>query len=157
MPDDCASGTTPGATTPAARPKFTDRIETARARPCVFFDRDNTLIASAEYLGDPTKVKLIDGAASCIAGCKQMGFAVVTVSNQSGVARGLYSEDDVRAVNRRMDTLLRSAHWAATIDRHRRLHELRKGSPARTGKASRAVCRGCGHQDVCPEMKGEAA
>ena len=118
MPDDCASVTTPGATTPAARPKFTDRIETARARPCVFFDRDNTLIASAEYLGDPTKVKLIDGAASCIAGCKQMGFAVVTVSNQSGVARGLYSEDDVRAVNRRMDTLLRSAHWAATIDRH---------------------------------------
>ncbi|MEL7240018.1 MAG: HAD family hydrolase, partial [Planctomycetota bacterium] len=67
---------------------------------------------------DPEQVELMDGAATCIAGCRDLGYAVITASNQSGVARGFYGEDDVRAVNRRMDTLLRSANWRATIDRH---------------------------------------
>ena len=36
-------------------------------RPAIFFDRDNTLIACDDYLGDPEKVELIDGAADAIA------------------------------------------------------------------------------------------
>src|SRR5437660_176182 len=87
-------------------------------RPAVFFDRDNTLIANDGYLGDPAKVQLIDGAADTIARCRALGFAVITVSNQSGVARGMFDEEAVGAVNRRMDELLQAANAGAIIERH---------------------------------------
>lgn len=87
-------------------------------RPAIFFDRDNTLIANDGYLGDPNGVVLIEGAAEAVARGKGMGFVVVTVSNQSGVGRGMFGEEDVRAVNQRMDELLRAENAAAVIDRH---------------------------------------
>jgi len=87
-------------------------------RPAVFFDRDNTLIASDGYLGDPAKVSLIPGAADAIARVRSLGYAVVVFSNQSGVARGMFSEEDVQAVNARMAELLLAENGNAVIDRH---------------------------------------
>ena len=87
-------------------------------RPAVFFDRDNTLIANDGYLGDPGGVVLIEGAAQAVARARRLGFAVVTVSNQSGVARGMFTEQAVHSVNARMDELLSDQDAAARIDRH---------------------------------------
>jgi D-glycero-D-manno-heptose 1,7-bisphosphate phosphatase len=87
-------------------------------RPAVFFDRDNTLIVSDGYLGDPAKVVLVEGAADAVAQARRLGYAVVVVSNQSGVARGMFSEEDVTAVNARMEELLAAENAAAVIDRH---------------------------------------
>lgn len=87
-------------------------------RPAVFFDRDNTLIVSDGYLGDPDKVVLMEGAADAIARARELGFAAVVVSNQSGVARGLFEEDAVHAVNAKLDELLAAANPHAVIDRH---------------------------------------
>src|SRR5687768_2181527 len=87
-------------------------------RAAVFFDRDNTLIACDEYLGDPAKVVLVPGAADAIARARQLGFVSVTVSNQSGVARGYFGEDAVHAVNARLDELLKETNPKAIIDRH---------------------------------------
>ncbi|MBC7785237.1 MAG: HAD-IIIA family hydrolase [Burkholderiales bacterium] len=87
-------------------------------RPAVFFDRDNTLIVGNDYLGDPEKVALVAGAAGAVAKCRAMGFAVVVVSNQSGVARGMFGEDAVVACNKRMDELLLEHNPGAVIDRH---------------------------------------
>jgi D-glycero-D-manno-heptose 1,7-bisphosphate phosphatase len=87
-------------------------------RPAIFFDRDNTLIANDGYLGDPAGVVLIPGAAEAVARARALGYVIVTVSNQSGVARGMFTEDDVRAVDRRMGELLRADDPAALIDRH---------------------------------------
>jgi D-glycero-D-manno-heptose 1,7-bisphosphate phosphatase len=87
-------------------------------RPAVFFDRDNTLIAGNEYLGDPAGVVLVPRAAEAVARVRRMGFAAVVVSNQSGVARGMFTEDAVRSVNARMDELLRADDADAIIDRH---------------------------------------
>jgi D-glycero-D-manno-heptose 1,7-bisphosphate phosphatase len=87
-------------------------------RPAVFFDRDNTLLACDGYLGDPSLVVLIDGAADAIARARQLGYATVVVSNQSGVARGMYDEAAVHAVNARLDELLEEQNPAAIIDRH---------------------------------------
>jgi D-glycero-D-manno-heptose 1,7-bisphosphate phosphatase len=88
------------------------------SRPAVFFDRDNTLIVNSEYLGDPAQVELIPGAPEAVARARGLGFAIVIVSNQSGVARGMFSEDDVRAVNDRMDAMLLEAEPRAIVDRH---------------------------------------
>jgi D-glycero-D-manno-heptose 1,7-bisphosphate phosphatase len=87
-------------------------------RPAVFFDRDNTLIVNEGYLGDPSKVVLVDGAAEAVARVRSLGYAVVAFSNQSGVARGMFTEDDVHRVNARLDELLADAHPHAVIDRH---------------------------------------
>src|SRR3954468_16910413 len=87
-------------------------------RPAVFFDRDNTLIANDGYLGDPAGVVLVEGAAELVARVRGLGFATVVFSNQSGVARGMFGEDDVRAVNARVDQLLGASDPAAIIDRH---------------------------------------
>lgn len=87
-------------------------------RPAVFFDRDNTLIVSDGYLGDPSKVVLVEGAADAVARARSLGYAVVIFSNQSGVARGMFSEDDVHRVNARVDEMLLDQNPAAVIDRH---------------------------------------
>lgn len=87
-------------------------------RPAVFFDRDNTLISNDGYLGDPSKVVLVDGAAEAVERVRALGFAAVTISNQSGVARGMFTEEAVHAVNARMDELLQDQSARAIIDRH---------------------------------------
>ena len=86
-------------------------------RPAVFFDRDNTLIISDGYLGDPLQVVLIKGAADAVATVRTLGYATVVVSNQSGVARGMFNEDAVRAVDTRMDELLAAENPHAIVDR----------------------------------------
>jgi D-glycero-D-manno-heptose 1,7-bisphosphate phosphatase len=75
-------------------------------RPALFLDRDGTIIVDRHYLSDPAQVELLPGVAEAVRLAREAGFAVVVVSNQSGVARGLHQESDVRAVNRRMEELL---------------------------------------------------
>lgn len=87
-------------------------------RPAVFFDRDNTLIVGNDYLGDPKGVVLVTGAGGAVATCRNLGYAIVVVSNQSGVARGLFTENDVAAVNRETERQLREANPEAVVDRH---------------------------------------
>src|SRR4028119_578169 len=87
-------------------------------RAAVFFDRDNTLIANDGYLGDPKGVVLVEGAAEAVARARSLGFAVVVFSNQSGVARGMFSEEAVHAVNQRLDEMLLDENAQAVIDRH---------------------------------------
>jgi D,D-heptose 1,7-bisphosphate phosphatase len=87
-------------------------------RPAIFFDRDNTLIRNDGYLGDPAGVVLIEGAADAIARLRSFGYAIVTFSNQSGVARGMFTEDAVRAVNAKMDELLLAQNPDAVIEGH---------------------------------------
>jgi D-glycero-D-manno-heptose 1,7-bisphosphate phosphatase len=87
-------------------------------RKAIFFDRDNTLIANHSYLGDPSGVRLVDGAADAIARGRNLGFAIIVISNQSGVARGMFDESAVRAVNARMEQLLAEQNTEAVIDHH---------------------------------------
>jgi D-glycero-D-manno-heptose 1,7-bisphosphate phosphatase len=87
-------------------------------RPAIFFDRDNTLIINDDYLGDPAQVKLVKGAAEAVARARALGYATIVFSNQSGVARGHFTEDAVHAVNKKMDDLLCEQNPNAIIDRH---------------------------------------
>ncbi|MEM6561206.1 MAG: HAD family hydrolase, partial [Planctomycetota bacterium] len=87
-------------------------------RPAIFFDRDNTLIRNSGYLRNHREVVLLPGAAGAVAACRKLGFATITVSNQSGVARAMMSEADVRTVNARMDELLLDTHREAVFDDH---------------------------------------
>ena len=74
----------------------------------VFFDRDDTLNYDPGYLGDPDLVNLIPGVPQGIFKLKnELNFKIVVISNQSGITRGKISEQDVLAVNNRINELLK--------------------------------------------------
>ncbi len=78
-------------------------------KPCIFFDRDGTLIEERHYLSDPAQVALIPGAAEAVRRAREAGFLAVVLTNQSGVGRGYFRMEDVEAVHRRMEALLAAA------------------------------------------------
>jgi len=76
------------------------------ARAAVFLDRDGTIIQDVGYLGDPDRVRLLPGAADAIGRLNGAGLLAVVVTNQSGIARGLFDEAAYDATRRRLDQLL---------------------------------------------------
>ena len=84
-------------------------------RAAVFLDRDGTIIEEAHYLADPDGVVLVPGAVEALRSLRASGWLLVVVTNQSGIARGLYSEDDFRAVQQRLESLL--AAGGVSLDR----------------------------------------
>ncbi|MBA2637635.1 MAG: HAD-IIIA family hydrolase [Solirubrobacterales bacterium] len=72
----------------------------------VLLDRDGTLVVDVPYNGDPARVEPMPGAAAALGRLRAAGLSLAVVSNQSGIARGYVSEDEVAAVNRRVEELL---------------------------------------------------
>jgi D,D-heptose 1,7-bisphosphate phosphatase len=73
----------------------------------VFLDRDGTINHDPGYLGDPDKVELLEGVGEALQLLKnKLNFKLIVVSNQSGITRGLITEDDVKAVNKKINELL---------------------------------------------------
>ncbi len=68
-------------------------------RPAVFFDRDGTLIHEVHYCADPSQVRAIDGAPEALMKLSDAGFALVIVTNQSGVGRGYFTREDYERVH----------------------------------------------------------
>ena len=67
-------------------------------RRAVFADRDGTIIKDRHYIADPARVTLIPGATEALLRLREMGFAIVIVTNQSGIGRGLYTLADYHRV-----------------------------------------------------------
>ena len=80
-------------------------MPSAELRPAAFLDRDGTVIREKHYLSDPEGVELLPGAAEGL-GRLAARFALVIVSNQSGIARGLFTARQREAVQRRVEELL---------------------------------------------------
>lgn len=72
----------------------------------VLFDRDGTLVHDVPYNGDPALVRPVEGARSALARLRAAGVPTAVVTNQSGIARGLLTRDQVDAVHRRLAELL---------------------------------------------------
>jgi D-glycero-D-manno-heptose 1,7-bisphosphate phosphatase len=66
--------------------------------PAVFLDRDGTLMDDVDYCGDPGKVKVFPQASAALRRLKENGYKLVIVTNQSGIGRGYFNEDEYRAV-----------------------------------------------------------
>lgn len=75
-------------------------------RPAVFLDRDGTIIEDAGYLKDPEQMRLLPGSAQALRQLNVAGIPAVVVSNQSGIARRLFSVDDYRRTECRLEELL---------------------------------------------------
>jgi D-glycero-D-manno-heptose 1,7-bisphosphate phosphatase len=68
-------------------------------RPAIFIDRDGTLIEDEDYLADPAMMRVFDFSAEALQILKEKGYLLIIITNQSGVGKGLLSENDVRAVH----------------------------------------------------------
>jgi D,D-heptose 1,7-bisphosphate phosphatase len=71
-------------------------------RPGILLDRDGTIIVDHGYVGSIDRVDFIEGSPEAIARFNRAGIPVAVVTNQSGVARGLYGIDDVNLVHQYM-------------------------------------------------------
>jgi D-glycero-D-manno-heptose 1,7-bisphosphate phosphatase len=77
-------------------------------RRAVFLDRDGTLNEDPGYIGEPEKVKLYPNTGETLSLLKNdLNFSLIVISNQSGIGRGLITRENVDAVNRKVNGLLK--------------------------------------------------
>ncbi|MDD3023984.1 MAG: D-glycero-beta-D-manno-heptose 1,7-bisphosphate 7-phosphatase [Syntrophomonadaceae bacterium] len=75
----------------------------------VFLDRDGTINVEKNYLYKPEDWEWIQGSLAAIKGFNRLGYLVIVVTNQAGVARGLYNCDDVDRLHNYVSRLLEAA------------------------------------------------
>jgi D-glycero-D-manno-heptose 1,7-bisphosphate phosphatase len=83
-------------------------------RPVVFLDRDGTINVEAGYIRRLEDLNLIEGAGEAIRKLNQAGVVCVLTTNQTGAARGYYSEEHIHALHGRLTDLL--AEHGAKLD-----------------------------------------
>jgi D,D-heptose 1,7-bisphosphate phosphatase len=111
------------------------------ANKAIFLDRDDTLIEDPGYINDPDQVELLDNVHETLGVLKAMGYKLVVVSNQSGVARGIVTEEALGLIHKRLEQLLAEKgvvldgiyycpyHPDGAIPKYRRDSDLRKPNP----------------------------
>jgi D-glycero-D-manno-heptose 1,7-bisphosphate phosphatase len=116
-------------------------VPAQRRRPAIFFDRDGVLNHDDNYVGSADRFRWIDGAKDAVRMANDHGYYVFVVTNQAGVARGFYGEEDVRSLHRWIAADLRESgawvddwrfcpfHLDAAIEAYRGSHPWRKPEP----------------------------
>ncbi len=87
-----------------------------KGRPAIFLDRDGTLNEDVGYLYQQEKWRWLEGAPSALAIFAAAGYALVVVTNQSGIARGYYTEDAVQHLHAFANSDLRHQGHSVQID-----------------------------------------
>jgi D-glycero-D-manno-heptose 1,7-bisphosphate phosphatase len=120
-------------------------------KPAVFLDRDGTVIEERGYLGRLELIQLFPGSTEAIRLLKAAGFAVVIVTNQAGIARGLFDEAFVESAHARLDVMLREGgavvegyyycphHPDGIVDRYRIVCGCRKPAAGMVRQAAAAL------------------
>ncbi|KWV59463.1 D,D-heptose 1,7-bisphosphate phosphatase [Bradyrhizobium macuxiense] len=110
-------------------------------KPAVFFDRDGVLNRDIGFLFEASKLVWIDGAREAVKAVNDRGYFAFVVTNQSGVARGLYDEGHIHELHAWMaDELARMGaridafeycpfHPEGNVERYRQQSHRRKPAP----------------------------
>ena len=68
----------------------------------LFLDRDGTINVDYGYVYQPEKFELIDGITELCLRAQEKGYLIIVITNQSGIARGYYTDDDFQKINQYM-------------------------------------------------------
>ena len=85
-------------------------------KQAIFFDRDGVVNVEVSYLCDPEKTELISGCAEAIRKIHAAGCLAIAVTNQSGIARKMYTADDMMSVHARIQQILLAHGTDCTVD-----------------------------------------
>ena len=124
--------------------KWEQSLSKILCRKAIFLDRDGTINVDPGYLSQPEQMTLIPGVGEALARLKKAGFALVVVSNQSGVGRGIIAHDALVRIHARMEELLaphgvRIDHYELCIHRPEEDCECRKPKAKLLLDAARAL------------------
>jgi D-glycero-D-manno-heptose 1,7-bisphosphate phosphatase len=130
------------------------------ATPAVFLDRDGTINEDTGYVAHPSELAIYPWTAEALRLINQSGMKAIVVTNQSGVARGIYSEATLKQIHKRLEDEVRRE--GARIDaiyycphhprhgsaRYRLACECRKPQPGLLRKAAAEHCLDLSHSFV---------
>ncbi len=120
-------------------------------KPAVFLDRDGVVIEDTHYVHSIDRVRLIPGSAEAIAALNQAGWSVVIVTNQAGIARGLFSIETIQQIHKHLAELLHGYgahidgmyycphHPAGELAEYRRDCDCRKPKPGMLVQAAKEL------------------
>ncbi len=90
----------------AAAESFFGRLKVSAPRRYVVLDRDGTIIEERDYLSRPDQVVLIPGVGAALRELRRLGFGLVVITNQSGLARGFFDQEQLQRIHMRLEHLL---------------------------------------------------
>lgn len=77
-------------------------------KKAVFIDRDGTINVNVHYLDDPDRFEMYPGVGEGLRRLQDNGFTLIVITNQSGIARGLFTEEQLSAIHERMEQELQA-------------------------------------------------
>ena len=120
----------------------------AKSVPAIFLDRDGTINVDHGYVHEIDEFEFIEGVIDAMRQLKEMGYALVVVTNQSGIARGKFTEAQFETLTEWMDWSLADRgvdldgiyycphHPQGTIDAYRQTCDCRKPQPGMLTRAA---------------------
>ena len=111
------------------------------SKPAVFLDRDGVINVDRGYVHKRDEFEYIDGVFDAVKKCKDMGYLLVLVTNQSGIARGMFTEEQFETLTEWMDWNFAENdidfdgiyycphHPEATVEQYKEECDCRKPSP----------------------------
>ena len=111
------------------------------SKPAVFLDRDGVINVDRGYVHKRDDFEYIDGVFNAVKKCKDMGYLLVLVTNQSGIARGMFTEEQFETLTEWMDWNFAENdidfdgiyycphHPEATVEQYKEVCDCRKPNP----------------------------
>lgn len=119
-----------------------NQVKSEKFNKAAFLDRDGTLNEDTGFLYKIKDFRWIKGAVNALRILKKNNFLIIVVTNQSGVSRGFYSENDIKKLHKWMnqqllkyDLMIDDFFFATDLPNNNNINSRRKPSPAMLNEA----------------------
>jgi D-glycero-D-manno-heptose 1,7-bisphosphate phosphatase len=133
--------------------------KTPGGQKAIFLDRDGTLMKDVGYCSKPADVEPLEGVCKLLPTLKAAGFKIVIITNQSGIGRGYFTEEDFWSVQRELEKQLGPGIIDATYfcaDTPQNESDRRKPNPAMLLEAAKDLGIDLGHSYMVGDKPSDA-